>query len=207
MQRRNAIAGFGLIAGAALVAESSAAALPDQVAGSGGGRSPAARFPNVVLRTHEDQSVRFYDDLVRGKVVLINFFFTTCTRICTRSTANLVKVADTLGDRIGRDVFMVSISVDPVADTPAAMRQYAATYKTKPGWVFVTGRQDDIDLIRRQLGMIDDGPDKTQHTGVLVYGNEPRNFWGATPILSEPRLIVRNVLKAISYGSAAPAIR
>lgn len=201
MQRRKAIAGFGLITGGALFAESSAAAAVNQASGSG--RPPAARFPNVLLRTHEDQPVHFYDDLVKGKVVLINLFFTSCTRICPRTTANLVKVADVLGDRIGRDVFIVSISVDPVADTPAVLRQYAATYKIKPGWVFVTGRQDHIDRIRRQLGMIDDGPDKTQHTGVLVYGNEPRNFWGATPILSEPRLIVRNVLKAISYGSAA----
>jgi len=169
--------------------------------------SSAGRFPNVPLRTHENQSVRFYDDLLKGKVVLINFFFTSCTSICPRTTANLVKVEEALADRVGRDVFIVSVSVDPATDTPDVLRRYAATYKTRSGWVFVTGRQDDIDLIRRKLGVFADGPDKTQHTGILVYGNEPMNFWAATPILSEPRLIVRSVLKAMAYGkpAAAPA--
>src|SRR6267142_5676694 len=172
MRRRTTITLFGLIIGATLSAESSAVRPVEQAVGRSAARS-SARFPNVVLRTHENTSVRFYDDLIKGKVVLINFFFTSCTTICPRTTANLVKVEEALADRLGRDVFIVSVSVDPVADTPDVLRQYAASYKTKPGWVFVTGRPDDIDLIRRELGVYGDGTDKMQHTGILMYGNEP----------------------------------
>jgi protein SCO1/2 len=163
--------------------------------------APAESFPNVELRTQDGTRVRFYDDLIKGKVVLINFFFTSCTTICPRTTDNLVKVEEALGERLGRDVVMISITVDPDTDTPAVLGKYALQYRTKPGWHFVTGSLKDIDLIRNRLGVNRDGGDKSQHTGVLVYGNEATGQWAATPAMGDPKGIVRSVLRLVRPGA------
>jgi len=163
--------------------------------------TPPESFPNVELRTQDGTRIRFYEDLIKGKVVLINFFFTTCTSICPRTTENLVKVEEALGERLGRDVVMISITVDPDTDTPAVLGKYALRYRTKPGWYFVTGKQKDIDLIRRRLGVNRDGGDKSQHTGVLVYGNEATGQWAATPAMADPKTIVRSVLRLVKPGA------
>jgi protein SCO1 len=152
---------------------------------------------NVPLQTQDGARVRFYDDLVKGKVVLINFIFTTCTSECPRTTANLVKVQETLGDRLGRDIRMISVTVDPATDSPAVLKKYSVAYGTKPGWYFVTGRQSDVDLIRRRLGVLDDSVSKTQHTGMLVYGNETAGQWAATPAMAQPRAIARSVMRLV----------
>jgi len=153
--------------------------------------------PNVLLRTQHGATVRFYDDLVKGKVVLINFFFTSCTTICPRTTDNLKKVQTALGEHLGRDVVMISMSVDPRADTPAVLQRYAVRHGTKPGWHFVTGRMEDINLVRRRLGVNRDGGDKTQHTGLLVYGNDATGQWAATPAMADPAVIARSVLRLV----------
>src|SRR5436190_15585165 len=162
--------------------------------------SPASRlanhFPNVRLRTQDKREVRFYDDLVKGKVVLINFMFTTCTSLCPRSTANLVKVQQLLGDHADRDVFLVSISVDPDHDTPAVLKRYAERYHTRPGWTFVTGKREDVDLIRRGLG-VRDNDDQSQHTGMLIYGNEAFGRWASTPVMQSPATLAAIVLRVV----------
>lgn len=157
----------------------------------------ASRFPNVTLTTHEGKDVRFYQDLVKGKVVLINFMYATCTNSCPTFTANLVRVQRLFGDRIGRDVFMYSISLDPEHDTPQVLRDYVKNYSVQPGWTFLTGSTPDITVLRRRLGLRDPDPavdaDKTQHIGVVLYGNERFDRWAACPALSEPREIVKYI--------------
>ncbi len=140
--------------------------------------------------------MRFYDDLVKGKAVLINFMFTTCTSLCPRSTANLVKVQELLGDHAARDVFLVSISVDPDHDTPAVLKQYAERYHTRPGWTFVTGKREDVDLIRRGLG-VRDNDDQSQHTGMLIYGNEAFGRWASTPVMQSPATLAAIILRVV----------
>jgi len=152
-------------------------------------------FPNVLLRTQSGAAVRFYDDVLKGRVVTINFFFTTCTTICPRTTANLVKVQDALGASLGRDVMMISITVDPNTDTPPVLERYARAHGARPGWFFLTGSQKDIDQVRRHLGVNRDGGDKTQHTGMLSYGNEATGQWAATPAMADPAQIARSVLR------------
>lgn len=160
-----------------------------------GSWDPAHYFPDVLVQTHEGARVRFYDDLIRGRIALVNFMFTTCTNQCPLATANLVKVQDALGDRVGRDIVMVSVTVDAYTDTPAVLNRYSRMYGTKPGWYFVTGRQQDLDLIRRRLGVLDAAVDKTQHTGILVFGNEATGQWAATPAQARPNTIVRSVMR------------
>lgn len=156
----------------------------------------AARFlPDVLVQTHEGARVRFYEDLIRGRLALINFMFTTCMNQCPLATANLMKVQEALGERVGRDVVMLSVTVDSYTDTPAVLKRYSHRYGTRPGWYFVTGRQQDLDLIRRRLGVLDAAVDKTQHTGILIYGNEATGQWAATPAQARPTTIVRSVMR------------
>ncbi len=158
-------------------------------------------FPNIVLRTHDNQPLRFYDDLLQGKVVLINFFYVTCGDICPLMTANLVQVQAALGERLGREVFMYSITLDPQTDTPEVLKQYAEGYGAKPGWSFLTGQDEEIQRLRRTLGLYDRDPridaDKAQHTGLIIYGNEATGRWGAVPALLAPERIVRAVLRVM----------
>src|SRR2546428_9937585 len=100
--------------------------------------------PNVRLRTQNNQEVRFYDDLVKGKIVMINFMFTTCTTLCPRSTENLVRVQQALGEHAGRDGFLISISVDPEHDTPAVLAATPQRFTQLAGWTFRTGQPSEL---------------------------------------------------------------
>jgi cytochrome oxidase Cu insertion factor (SCO1/SenC/PrrC family) len=128
----------------------------DQPKGEGakGGSSAggAKYFPNLVLLTQDNEPVHFYDDLLKGKIVVINFLFTTCTGICPPMTANLAKVQSYLGEHVGREVNFISISVDPTTDTPAKMKKYAADFKAGPGWYFLTGTKENVDKVLAKLG-------------------------------------------------------
>jgi len=158
-------------------------------------------LPNVELTTHEGRKVRFYDDLVKGKVVAINFMFATCRKACPAATQNLVEVQDALGDRMGRDVTLLSITLDPERDTPEVLRGYAQAHGAKPGWYFLTGKRDDIELLRRKLGAYELDPildaDKTQHAGIVILGNEPRGRWKAIAALSKPVRIRQAIERTI----------
>jgi protein SCO1/2 len=157
-----------------------------------------ASFPNVVLRTHEDREVRFYDDLIAGKVVMINFMYARCEGICPGNTANLRKVQRLLGDLVGREVFMYSITLKPEEDTPEVLATYAAAHGVGPGWQFLTGSPEDIELLRQTLGFTDPDPvldqDKSTHVGVVLYGSEPHQQWAACPGMAEPAVLAEQVL-------------
>lgn len=145
-------------------------------------------FPNVALRTHENKTVRFYDDLVKGKHIMINFMYASCSDSCPVQTANLALVQKALSERVGRDIFMYSITLDPLHDTPEVLKEYAGRFDIGPGWLFLTGRPEDTELIRRKVGFVDSDPivdrDKTNHIGVVLYGNDRLDRWAACPGLS-----------------------
>src|SRR5258708_31755035 len=140
-------------------------------------------FPNVLLTTHEGKQVRFYDDLVKGKSVVVNVMFASCNDACPLITANLTRVQELLGDRMGRDLFFYSITIDPEHDTPEILDLYAKSYGVGAGWLFLTGKPDDIELLRQKLGYVDPNPDidkgKSLHSGMLRYGNEPLSLWAS----------------------------
>jgi protein SCO1/2 len=166
------------------------------------------RFPNVPLRTHDGRTVRFYDDLIRGKIVTINFMYVECEGTCPGTTSTLVEVRNRLGDRVGQDIAMLSITLQPEADTPERLRDYAARYGAGPGMTFLTGKQTDIDVLRRALGLSDErnpgqDADRRQHLGILRIGNEPRDWWTACPSLSGVDQICA-LLKSIDAPAAGP---
>ncbi len=156
---------------------------------------------DIKLTTHEGRSVRFYDDLVKGKVVAINFMFTTCGNSCPLSTAHLVEVQKLLGEHAGRDITFLSISLDPEHDTPRVLHAYAQAYGVGPGWYFLTGAKGDIERLRRKLGVYDLDPivdaDRNQHAGIVVLGNEPRGRWKAISGLSKPVRIRQAIERTI----------
>jgi protein SCO1/2 len=152
-------------------------------------------FPNVSLLTQDRKAVRFYDDLIKGKTVIIQFMFASCDRLCPLTTPNLVKVQRELEKRGVRDVSMISITVDPVHDTPTVLKEYASRLRVRPGWQLVTGKKADIDLIRRQLGVYDPDANKIAHMNVLTIGKEPMGQWLAMEALAKPDDIVNTVLR------------
>jgi protein SCO1 len=172
---------------------SSAAAVPsgEKTAAAGEKSAAAAYFPNHVLLTQDNRPVRFYDDLLKGKIVLINFMFTTCAGVCSPMTANLAKVQAQLGDRVGKDVAMISISVDPAVDTPETLKKYAAKFKAGPGWHFLTGKKENVDWVLYKLGGYVE--DKSKHTGVLIIGNEATGEWVKTAAMKSPAEITEAV--------------
>jgi protein SCO1/2 len=154
-------------------------------------------LPDVPLVTAQGLAVHFYSDLVEDKKVLINFIFTSCTEQCPLATANLATVQRMLGAPVGRDIFMYTITLDPVVDTPAVLAEFASRYDVGPGWSFLTGKPADIDRLRRALGFTyqnaEEDADKTNHLGMLRHGDEPAMRWAGTPVLGNPRHIVRGL--------------
>jgi protein SCO1 len=152
-------------------------------------------LPNFLLTTHEGKQVRFYDDLIKDKIVVINMMYAQCQGVCTPITANLVRVHKLLGPRVGRDIFFYSITITPEKDSPKALKHYAQMHKIRPGsgWLFLTGKPDEIETLRRKLGFVDPDPvvdrDKSNHIGNVRFGNEPRMLWAAHPALARASAI------------------
>lgn len=199
----------GLAAGATLGSAALASIVSDSAPSgekSAGGiaAGDGSRFPNVVLRTHENQEVRFYDDLIKDKIVLINFMFTDCEDDCPLYTANLKGVQELLGERVGRDIFMYSITLDPDHDTPEVLERYARDFGAKPGWLFLTGAKGDIESLRKKFGLVDPDPvvdaDREQHIGMIWYGIESLARWAGCPALTPPKWIARYIAWAEPNG-------
>ena len=156
-------------------------------------------LPNVTLTTHTGQQVRFYDDLVKDKKVIINFMYAQCDGICVPVTTNLKRVKTLLGDRVGREIFMYSITLKPAEDSWEDLRMYTEHHGvTGPGWLFLTGAPGDVDRLRRALGFSYADPvedaDISNHIGMVRYGVEPLTRWAACPGMGNPEHIARSML-------------
>jgi protein SCO1/2 len=187
----------------------SGAAAPDD------GRWGADFFTNVTLTTHDGRQVRFYDDLIKGKIVAIDLIYTTCQYACPLETARLAQVQRLLGDRMGRDVFFYSITIDPEHDTPAVLNEYAEKYRAGPGWLFLTGAKTDIDMLSKKLGLYTE-PDPRNpdgHVPYLLVGNQATGQWMRNSATDNPKFLARTIgewlnswqtpTKALkSYGAA-----
>lgn len=177
-----ALAGGALLTGVAWIShvgtDSAAKAAVDR--SRGGSVWGADYFPNIPLVTHEGERVRFFDDLIRDKVVAINFMYTSCPDTCPVETARMLQVARLLGDRLGKDVFFYSITIEPEHDTQEVLEAFAASWRIPDGWTFLTGDRDDIVRLRQKLGMrIDDvrTGDLAEHTINLLIGNQRTGRW------------------------------
>jgi protein SCO1/2 len=165
----------------------------------------AEHLPNVELTTHEGRVVRFYEDLVKGQVVAINFMFTTCGNTCPLITEYLAAAQKALGEPMSRKISLLSISLEPEHDTPEVLRGYRQVHGVSQGWIFLTGRRDDIEFLRRRLGVYDLDPaidtDPSQHAGIVILGNEPQGRWRAISALSHP-IRIRQAMERIILPSS-----
>ena len=188
----------------------SAPAAPAPVAN----RYGAGYFPNVALVTHEGKTVRFYDDLLKGKSVAVNIIYTSCTDECPLETARLAQLQRLLGERMGKDIFFYSISIDPVHDTPAVLKAYMEKFGVGPGWTFLTGDAADIRAVTKKLGLsrYSDAANKDGHTAILMVGDVPGGQWVRHSAVDNPEFLASSLAtffgwretQGRSYAEAQP---
>lgn len=157
-------------------------------------------FPNVPLQTQDGKTVRFYDDLIKDKKVLINFMFATCDDGCPLDTANMLKVQKLLGSSVGKDIFIYSITLDPEHDKPKVLKEYADLYGVGPGWLFLTGTRADIDAIRAKFGITGK---MTEHANTVRMGDDPRGLWMSVPLNTDPAYIATEIRNSFDPGWSA----
>jgi protein SCO1 len=163
---------------------------------AGAGDSPAHRyFGDTPLVDQEGRTLRFYSDLLRDKVVVINVFFAGCASSCPVTARNLVKIQDELGDRLGKDVNLISISVDP-KDVPERLNAYAKRMKARPGWYFLTGDKADVDRVTGVLGLKAATPD--DHSSVMLIGNDRTGLWKKAFGMSAPGALSKVVFSVVN---------
>jgi len=183
---------LAFLAGAALAAPDGGATAP--------GRRPP--WPDVDAIDQDGRQVRFYSDLVRGKRVAINFIFTTCTTICPPMGANFEQLQALLGARAGADVRLLSVSVDPGTDTPERLKAWGARFHAGPGWTLLTGRKDELDRLRKAMGVFT--ADRASHAPILLLGDDRTGRWTRAYGLAPPAKIVQ-LLDGLAASSASVA--
>jgi protein SCO1/2 len=157
----------------------------------------ARQLPNPQLVDQHGRRVRFYDDLVADRTVVIQFMYTRCEGACPAATSTLVAAQRELAELMGRDVFFVSISIDPARDTQGDLAAYADAHGVGDGWTFVTGAPADIEALRRALGAYDLDPEvdkqRSNHSAMLVVGNDRKDRWTMVSGLSTATAVARAI--------------
>jgi cytochrome oxidase Cu insertion factor (SCO1/SenC/PrrC family) len=163
--------------------------------------SPGTRnnmaIPDVEVLDQHGNELHFYSDLIKDKTVAINFIFTNCTTICPPLAATFARLQKEMGDKVGKDVHLISISVDPVTDTPERLKAWGAKFKAGPGWTFVTGEKQEIDKLLNALGA--SVARREDHTPSLIIGNDSKHIWTRTYGLAKIPLIV-GVIQDVMAG-------
>lgn len=145
-------------------------------------------FGDIPLVNQDGETMHLYSDLIRGKSVVIDVMFTGCTGACPVMSRTFARVQDWLGDRLGKDVHLISISVDPANDTPAKLKAYAAGFNAKPGWFFLTGKPEDVQAALGKLGQAVESPQA--HKNLFLIGNDRTGLWKKAFGLAKPEEIV-----------------
>jgi len=141
-------------------------------------------IPDIAVVDQDGKALRFYSDLVAGRVVAVNFIFTTCTTICPPMGATFAKLQKLLGDRAGRDVRLISVSIDPVSDTPERLKAWSQKFGAGPGWTLVTGERTEINRLLKALGSY--APNIGDHSPLVLLGNDARHRWTRAYGLAPP---------------------
>ena len=170
----------------------------------GDGALSSSDIPDVEVYDQDGRRLKFYTDLVKGRVVAINFIFTTCTTICPPMTATFRRVQQELAKGDTRDVRLISVSVDPLVDTPERLRDFASKFKAEPGWTFVTGDKMEMDSLLRALGAA--VSNKNDHTPVILVGNDEAGYWTRAYGLSAPSALVKVINEVAGRKRVAAAV-
>jgi len=179
----------------------SAAASSGSSAESSREQKPEARtsIPDIVAVNQEGKTISFYSDLVKGKVVIISFVFTNCRLVCPLQGASLARLQAALGDRLGREVNLISISMDPEADTPARLKAWGAQFGLKPGWTLVTGAKSEIDKVA--IALTGAQVTRGEHSPAIFIGNAEKGRWIRCYGLADPERFLK-LIEEVSSGSS-----
>ena len=153
-------------------------------------------FTDTILINQDGEKMRLYSDLLKGKTVIINSFFATCQGSCLPMNRNLEKVQEVLGERLGKDAYIISISVDPTVDTPTALKAYAKKLNARPGWYFLSGDKQNVDFALKKLGQFVDN--KESHLNIFIIGNERTGLWKKAFGLAKSEELVKIVDSVIN---------
>jgi protein SCO1/2 len=160
-------------------------------------------FTDTVLVNQDGERMRFYTDLLKDKTVIIDTFFATCQASCLPMNRNLAQIQEGLGDRLGKDVHILSISVDPTVDTPPLLKAYAKKLNAKPGWYFLTGDKESVEFILKKLGQFVD--DKNNHLNIFIIGNNRTGLWKKAFGLAKSEELLKVVESVLNDPGAATA--
>jgi len=162
-------------------------------------------IPDLTVLTQEGKEIRFYSDLVKDKVVAMNFIFTTCTTICPPMGANFAKLQRILGERGETAVQLISVSVDPAVDTPGRLKAWSEKFDAQPGWTLVTGNKPVVDQLLKSLRVFT--PEKTDHSPIVLVGNDSRGEWTRVYGLAPPAELAQAIERMTGAIDAAPGAR
>lgn len=185
--RRTLLSSIAVLTALAVAALLTLVASPSSAAPEGS-RWGANYFPNLSVVTHEGKTLRFYDDLIKDKIVVINFIYASCSDTCPLQTARMAMVQERLSERVGRDIFIYSITLDPENDSPEVLKKHAEIYNVGPGWLFLTGTPKELGLIRYKLG--ERSRSLNEHNVDIVLGNDATGEWTKTSTFADLERIV-----------------
>ncbi|MGI9424156.1 MAG: SCO family protein, partial [Hyphomicrobiaceae bacterium] len=184
--------GIGWMKGLSALGLALAATLGVADAAPKGARWGEKYFPNYRVVDQHGKAYNFYKDLIENKIVAVNFVYTNCPDICGLQSARMSIVQDQLGDRLGRDLFIYSISLDPVRDTPEALKAYATAFGVRPGWLFLTGDPKQLHEIRYKLG--ERSRSLAEHRNDIVLGNDRTGEWGRSSMMANLKQLTRSII-------------
>ena len=162
--------------------------------------SPARKyFTDVVVLNQDGKPMLFYSDLIQGRTIIAIPFFTECTGACPVMNQTLAQIQDWLGDRLGKDAVIVSMSVDPATDTVPVLREYAKHYNARPGWYFLGGQRENVELALRKLGQFVEV--RENHTNIMIIGNERTGLWKKAFALADAPSLITVVNSVLSDRS------
>jgi protein SCO1 len=171
---------------------------PDAVASSA--PYEGLNIPDVTVLDEEGKEVRFYSDLVKGKIVAINFIFTTCTTVCPPLGATFARLQRSINPDLAKEVRLISISVDPAVDTPERLKAWAGKFGAQPGWKLVTGSKAELDKLLRALGGYT--AQKEDHTPTVLIGDAQRNKWTRVYGLTKPARLAEAIEQVSDFKKA-----
>lgn len=147
------------------------------------------KIPDIVVKNQLNKNMSFYQDLVRGKTVAINFVYTNCKTACPMQAATFSKLQDLLKDRLGKDVYLISVSIDPLEDTPSKLNSWSSKFGRKKGWELVTGKKADITRLLKAVDMFTAVQD--EHSPIILLGNDSSGTWQRVNGLSSPSKLLK----------------
>ncbi|HEX8130500.1 MAG TPA: SCO family protein [Pyrinomonadaceae bacterium] len=175
---------------------------PATVPAPAGDASAAQKyFTDVELINQNGDRMRLYSDVLKNRVVVVNAFFATCQGSCLPMNRNLEKLQEAFKERMGKDLYIVSISVDPTVDTPQALKEYAKKLNAVPGRLFLTGKKENVDWALYKLGQYVE--QREQHTNIFIIGNERTGLWKKAFGLAKPEELVKVLESVLNDKPAA----